>query len=201
MVLEGSSQKIMPMVGANVRNYYNTKNGRHDFSEASSMLGATVGVRIQATGKGSPLFMILLEYAKGGIKQENSGLAGYEQKNADYHFYQLGVASYLYNGHFKSWSGGIGVRADVVLYEKSKGWNKLIIMGQYLRNEDIHIEYPTVVQKFKIGPSVYLKKTLQLGDKHEIEPFLYGTLYLSDEVKYSNVKAMVMGLGVVWVMR
>lgn len=201
LVLAGDAQSVMPMVGVNVRNYYNTKNERHDVSKATSRVGATVGALIRLKGDGQPLFMASLEYTGGNIKQVNSGLGGYNSKTASYRYWQLGLAAYLFNEQYKSWKGGIGLKADVVLNEKSRGWSELVIMGQYQRNEDIHIEYPTVVQKFKIGPSVYLKKTLQLDDKHEIEPFLYGTLYLIDEVKYSNVKVMSVGLGIIWVLR
>ena len=74
-------------------------------------------------------------------------------------------------------------------------------MGREQKNEDIHITYPRVLQRFKIGPSVYVKKTVQMDEKNAIEPFLYSTLYLSDEVKFGYSKALVMGFGVVWVMR
>ena len=201
LVLEGRTQNFSPMLGGSVRYYYNTQNDPHNFSEATSRIGAMAGVQIQRTGKDDPLFMVSLDYTAGSIHQSFSSLGGYESITAEQSFWLLGVSSYLYNSQYKSWSGGIGLRADVVLYEKSEGWNKLIIMGQYQRNEDIHISYPTVVQRFKIGPSVYLKKTLKLGEKHAIEPFLSSTFYLSDEVKYSNVKALTVGLGVVWVMR
>ena len=199
-VVAAEAQSIMPMVGANVKNYYNTKNEIHNVAEATSRVGATIGALIQLKGDGQPLFMASLNYAGGSIKQENSGLGGYDSKSASYSYLQLGLAAYLFNGQYKSWSGGIGLAGGVVLYEKSKGWHEMMIIGQDQKKEDIHISYPAVVSKFKIGPSVYLKKNIQLGDKHAIEPFLYSTLYLSDEVKYSNVKAMSVGLGVVYVL-
>lgn len=200
-VLAGEAQTVMPLVGVNVRNYYNTKNLIHYVAEATSRVGATIGAMIRLKGDGQPLFMASLNYAGGSIKQENSGFAGYDTKTASYSYLQLGLAAYLFNGQYKSWSGGIGLEGGVVLYEKSKGWHEMIIIGQDQKKEDIHISYPAVVNKFKIGPSVYVKKTIQLGDKHAIEPFLYSTLYLSDEVKYSNVKAMSVGLGIIWVIR
>lgn len=200
VVLAAEAQSVMPMVGVNVRNYYNTKNEIHKVAEATSRVGATVGALIRLKADGQPLFMASLEYTGGKIKQVNSGLGGYDSKSASYSYWQLGLAAYLFNGQYKSWSGGIGLAGGVVLYEKSKGWSELAIIGQSQKNEDIHISYPKVLNKFKIGPSIYVKKTIQLGDKHAIEPFLITTMYLSDEVKYSNVKAMSVGLGVVWVL-
>ena len=201
LVLEGSSQKIMPMVGTNVRIFYNNQKESHILSEASTEPGVAIGVQLQPAGKRAPLFMASFEYTGASIKNVDSGLAGYEDRSAEYHFFQLGLAAYTFNGHIKSWSGGIGLRADVVLFEKSQGRYELIIMGREQKNEDIHITYPRVLQRFKIGPSVYVKKTVQMDEKNAIEPFLYSTLYLSDEVKFGYSKALVMGFGVAWVMR
>ncbi len=201
VVLAGDAQSVMPMVGVNVRNYYNTKNETHNVAEATSRVGATVGALIRLKGDSQPLFMASLEYTGGNIQQENGGLGGYDLKTASYSYWQLGLAAYLFNGQYKSWSGGIGLAGGVMLYEKSKGWHEMIIIGQDQKHEDIHVSYPAVVKKIKIGPGVYLKKNIQLGDKHAIEPFLCSTLYLSDEVKYSNVKAMSVGLGIIWVIR
>ena len=201
MVLQARSQNILPMVGTNVRFFYNNQNESHILSEASTEPGVAIGGQLQPAGKRAPLFMASLEYTGASIKHVDSGLAGYEERSAEYHFFQLGLAAYTFNGHIKSWSGGIGLRADVVLFEKSQGRYELIIMGREQKNEDIHITYPRVLQRFKIGPSVYVKKTVQMDEKNAIEPFLYSTLYLSDEVKFSHSKALVMGFGVAWIMR
>ena len=201
MVLQARSQNILPMVGTNVRFFYNNQNESHILSEASTEPGLTIGGQLQPAGKRAPLFMASLEYTGASIKHVDSGLAGYVERSAEYHFFQLGLAAYTFNGHIKSWSGGIGLRADVVLFEKSQGRYELIIMGREQKNEDIHITYPRVLQRFKIGPSVYVKKTVQMDEKNAIEPFLYSTLYLSDEVKFSHSKALVMGFGVAWIMR
>ena len=201
MVLQARSQNILPMVGTNVRFFYNNQNESHILSEASTEPGVAIGGQLQPAGKRAPLFMASLEYTGASIKHVDSGLAGYEERSAEYHFFQLGLAAYTFNGHIQSWSGGIGLRADVVLFEKSQGRYELIIMGREQKNEDIHITYPRVLQRFKIGPSVYVKKTVQMDEKNAIEPFLYSTLYLSDDVKFGYSKALVMGFGVVWVMR
>lgn len=201
MVLQARSQNILPMVGTNVRFFYNNQKESHILSEASTEPGVAIGVQLQPAGKRAPLFMASFEYTGASIKNVDSGLAGYEDRSAEYHFFQLGLAAYTFNGHIKSWSGGIGLRADVVLFEKSQGRYELIILGREQKNEDIHITYPRVLQRFKIGPSVYVKKTVQMDEKNAIEPFLYSTLYLSDEVKFGYSKALVMGFGVVWVMR
>ena len=183
------------MVGTNVRFFLQQPKWVTHFVRSINRAWLDHRWAASAGRKRAPLFMASLEYTGASIKHVDSGLAGYLQTSAEYHFFQLGLAAYTFNGHIKSLEWWNRFKGGCSIVWKIAGEIWIDNNGARTKNEDIHITYPRVLQRFKIGPSVYVKKTVQLDEKNAIKPFLYSTLYLSDEVKFSHSKALVMGFG------
>ena len=100
--------------------FYNNQNESHILSEASTEPGLTIGGQLQLSRKKERLCLWHLWIYRGKHQTCGQWFGRVLANKCRISFFQLGLAAYTFNGHIKSWSGGIGLRADVVLFEKSQ---------------------------------------------------------------------------------
>ena len=182
--LQARSQNILPMVGTDVRFFYNNQNESHILSEASTEPGMYHSGQLQPAGKKAPLFMASLEYT--GAKHQTCGhwLGRVLANKCRISFFSWDLPAYTFNRHIKSWSGGIGLRADVVLFEKSQGRYELIIMGREQKTKIFTSLIPGFYKDLKLD-QVSMWRRRYSGWKNAIKPFLTVPCIWSDEVKFS----------------
>ena len=170
---EGKITNTIANGGDECEIFYNNQNESHILSEASTEPGVAIGGQLQPAGKKRALFMGIFGIYRASIKHVDSGLAGYLQTSAEYHF-SAGTCRVYIQRAYKILEWWNRFRADVVLFEKSPGRYELIIMGRETKKWRYSHHLSQGLQRFKLGPSVYVKKTVQLRwMKNAIKPFLY----------------------------